>query len=175
MSDVRIDHRVASELMERDLVTVADDFVDKLESVKPYIISQADRAVEAGPPVQTPLQLLAFKQYTMCINCMLCYSACPQYALSPEFVGPAALDVVRCHHERWDGTGYPQGLMGDEIPLSARIFALVDVYDALCSERPYKQAWREDAARAMLLKGAGRHFDPQLARRFLNFLRDRGD
>jgi len=80
--------------IERDLVTVADDFMDKLESVKPYVIPEEDRAVEAGTHLQTPLQLLAYKQYTMCINCMLCYSACPQYALSPEFVGPAALALA---------------------------------------------------------------------------------
>ncbi len=80
--------------IERDLVTVADDFMDKLESVKPYVLPKEERAVEAGPHVQTPLQLLAFKQYTMCINCMLCYSACPQYALSPAFVGPAALALA---------------------------------------------------------------------------------
>jgi len=80
--------------IERDLVTVADDFMDKLESVKPYVIPKENRAVDAGEHLQTPLQLLAFKQYTMCINCMLCYAACPQYALTPEFVGPAALALA---------------------------------------------------------------------------------
>jgi fumarate reductase iron-sulfur subunit len=80
--------------IERDLVTVADDFMDKLKSVKPYIVAKQQRTVDEGEHLQTPLQLMAFKQYTMCINCMLCYAACPQYALSPEFVGPAALALA---------------------------------------------------------------------------------
>jgi fumarate reductase iron-sulfur subunit len=80
--------------IERDLVTVADDFMAKLESVKPYVIPERERAVDEGPHLQTPAQLNVFKQYTMCINCMLCYAACPQYGLSPEFVGPAALALA---------------------------------------------------------------------------------
>jgi fumarate reductase iron-sulfur subunit len=80
--------------IERDLVTVADDFMAKLESVKPYVIPKQERLVDDGPHLQTPAQLNAFKQYTMCINCMLCYAACPQYGLTPDFVGPAALALA---------------------------------------------------------------------------------
>jgi len=80
--------------IERDLVTVTDDFMEKLESVKPYVIPKQERAVDEGPHMQTPAQLNVFKQYTMCINCMLCYAACPQYGLTPEFVGPAALALA---------------------------------------------------------------------------------
>ncbi len=80
--------------VERDLVVVLDDFMEKLESVKPYIIPKQPRTVEDGPYTQTPRQLKQFKQYTMCINCMLCYSACPQYGLNPEFIGPAALALT---------------------------------------------------------------------------------
>ncbi len=80
--------------IERDLVAVTDDFMEKLESVKPYVIPKQERAVDDGPHLQTPAQLNAFKQYTMCINCLLCYAACPQYGLTPNFVGPAALALA---------------------------------------------------------------------------------
>jgi fumarate reductase iron-sulfur subunit len=79
--------------IERDLVIVMDDFLDKLESVKPYLIEAEDRAA-AEAHLQTPAQLEVFKQYAMCVNCLLCYAACPQYALSPDFVGPAALALA---------------------------------------------------------------------------------
>lgn len=68
--------------------------------------------------------------------------------------------IARYHHERWDGTGYPHGLKGQEIPLPARIAAVADVFDALCSERPYKAAWPVDKAYAEIVANAGSHFDP---------------
>jgi len=79
----------------------------------------------------------------------------------------AALDIPRCHHERWDGSGYPEGLRGETIPLAARIFAVVDVHDALISERPYRPAWSEQAARAYLEEQAGILFDPAVVKGFL--------
>jgi fumarate reductase iron-sulfur subunit len=79
--------------IERDLIVVMDGFIEKLESVKPYIIGNG-KAVEEGENLQTPFQLKAFKQYSMCINCMLCYAACPQMALNEEFIGPAALALA---------------------------------------------------------------------------------
>lgn len=83
------------------------------------------------------------------------------------FMPAQARALVRSHHERWDGRGYPDGLAGSEIPLVARIFSLCDVYDALTSERPYKRAWPHDAALAELARGAGTQFDPDLVDRFL--------
>lgn len=68
--------------------------------------------------------------------------------------------IVSGHHEKWDGTGYPKGLKQDAIPMEARIVAVADVFDALCSERPYKRAWPLEEARAEILKGSGSHFDP---------------
>ena len=81
-----------------------------------------------------------------------------------------AITVVRSHHERWDGTGYPQGLTGEQIPLLARLFALCDVYDALISTRPYKQAWTPQAARQELAAQAGRQFDPRLTALFVEWV-----
>ena len=77
------------------------------------------------------------------------------------FLRPA-LDIPYCHHERWDGAGYPRGLKGELIPLPARIFAVVDVYDALCSDRPYRQAWPEEKVLQHIREQAGQHFDPQV-------------
>src|SRR5574340_246007 len=81
-----------------------------------------------------------------------------------------ALDIPYCHHERWDGKGYPRGLREEEIPLSARIFAVVDVFDALISDRPYRKAWSRDDAIAYIEEESGRHFDPAVAEAFLREL-----
>ena len=83
-----------------------------------------------------------------------------------EYLRPA-LDIPYCHHERWDGTGYPRGLKGEEIPLAARLFAVVDVWDALCSDRPYRKGWSEDKVRQHIRSQAGTHFDPQAVDLFL--------
>ena len=81
-----------------------------------------------------------------------------------------ALPIPHHHHERWDGTGYPDGLSGESIPLPARIFAVVDVYDALTSDRPYRPAWSHDAAIDHIRAQAGTHFDPRIADEFLRML-----
>jgi ribonuclease P protein subunit RPR2 len=76
-----------------------------------------------------------------------------------DFLGDAAA-VVRSHHERWDGNGYPDGLAGEAIPLAARVFAVADVLDALTTDRPYRPASAIADAREMIVADAGRHFDP---------------
>jgi PAS domain S-box-containing protein len=81
-----------------------------------------------------------------------------------------ALDVPYCHHERWDGSGYPCGLKGEEIPLSARIFAVVDVWDALTNERPYRKAWTEAETRDYILQNSGIQFDPHVINAFMEIL-----
>ncbi|HUA56411.1 MAG TPA: two-component system response regulator [Candidatus Sulfotelmatobacter sp.] len=73
-----------------------------------------------------------------------------------------AKEIVYAHHEKWDGSGYPEGLAGDAIPISARLMALADVYDALISRRVYKEPMSHDAAKAIILDGSGRHFDPEI-------------
>ncbi len=97
----------------------------------------------------------------------------PEYAcqlLEPIGYLRPALDIPHSHHERWDGTGYPRGLKGEAIPLAARIFAVVDVWDALQSDRPYRKAWSVAQALARVREGSGRHFDPQVVEAFLKMI-----
>lgn len=87
-----------------------------------------------------------------------------------EYLRPA-LDVVYAHHEKWDGTGYPRGLKGDEIPLSARIFAVVDVWDAITNPRPYRNLpWPFSEARAYIIQQSGKHFDPRVVAEFIKLI-----
>lgn len=83
------------------------------------------------------------------------------------FLGPA-LEIPYCHHEHWDGSGYPRGLKGEEIPLAARIFAVVDVWDALTSDRPYRAAWTEQEALTYIREQSGKYFDPAVVKTFLD-------
>ncbi len=79
----------------RDLVIEMSDFIDKLQKVKPWMVRKEEKSLDEGEYIQTPEQLGDYKQYSMCINCMLCYSACPVYGLEPEFVGPAAIALAQ--------------------------------------------------------------------------------
>jgi HD-GYP domain-containing protein (c-di-GMP phosphodiesterase class II) len=94
----------------------------------------------------------------------------PQYAydmLSPiEYLRPA-LAIPYCHHEKWDGMGYPRGLKGEEIPLAARIFAVVDTWDALRTDRPYRKAWSEEETLHFLNQQADKEFDPAVVNAFV--------
>jgi HD-GYP domain-containing protein (c-di-GMP phosphodiesterase class II) len=96
----------------------------------------------------------------------------PEFAyelISPiEYLWPA-LDIPYCHHEKWDGSGYPRGLKGEEIPLAARIFSIVDVWDALTSDRPYRNAWPAEKAIQYVREQKGKHFDPHVTDLFLKF------
>jgi len=81
-----------------------------------------------------------------------------------------ALDIPYCHHEKWDGTGYPRGLAGEKIPLTARIFSVIDVWDALTSDRPYRARWSQEASLQYLLEQSGVHFDPQVVTAFFKLI-----
>ncbi|MCS2161400.1 transporter substrate-binding domain-containing protein [Scandinavium sp. H11S7] len=81
-------------------------------------------------------------------------------------LGPVAENIIHYHHEKWDGSGYPDGLCGDQIPIEARILALADVYDALRQKRVYKPGYTHEHACSLIFAGAGRHFDPELINRF---------
>lgn len=99
----------------------------------------------------------------------------PQYAFemlsSIAYLRPA-LDIPLYHHEKWDGSGYPYGLKGEQIPLAARIFAVADVYDALTSERPYRKAWSKEDALNYIKEQAGKHFDPKVVQVFLKLMEE---
>jgi HD-GYP domain-containing protein (c-di-GMP phosphodiesterase class II) len=82
-----------------------------------------------------------------------------------DYLKPA-IDIPYCHHEKWDGSGYPRGLQGEQIPLSARIFAIADVWDTLTSDRPYRPAWPKGKALDYIRDNAGIHFDPQVVKLF---------
>jgi HD-GYP domain-containing protein (c-di-GMP phosphodiesterase class II) len=83
----------------------------------------------------------------------------------------STLDIAYCHHEKWDGSGYPRGLKGEQIPLAARLFAIVDVYDALTSDRPFRKAWSKAKALEYIREQSGQHFDPQVVAAFLQMQR----
>jgi PAS domain S-box-containing protein len=85
-----------------------------------------------------------------------------------------AIDIPYCHHEKWDGSGYPRGLKGEEIPLTARIFTIVDVWDALSSNRPYRDAWDKNKIIEYLQGESGRHFDPVITAKFIELVRQGG-
>ena len=98
----------------------------------------------------------------------------PTYAydlLSPISYLRPALDIPYCHHERWDGKGYPVGLKGDQIPLAARIFSVVDVWDSMLSDRPYRKALSEDEVLAYIEVNAGTQFDPTAVDAFLKLVK----
>jgi HD-GYP domain-containing protein (c-di-GMP phosphodiesterase class II) len=89
----------------------------------------------------------------------------PIYAynlLSPIEYLRDALEIPYCHHEHWDGSGYPRGLKGTQIPLSARIFSIIDIWDALLSDRTYRKAWPREKVTEYLKEIAGKHIDPNI-------------
>jgi HD-GYP domain-containing protein (c-di-GMP phosphodiesterase class II) len=101
----------------------------------------------------------------------------PQYAfemLAPIAYLRPALDIPGCHHEKWDGSGYPRGLKGEQIPLAARIFAVVDVFDALTSDRPYRKAWTKEKSLQYILDEKGKFFDPRVVDVFMSMKQEMG-
>lgn len=92
-----------------------------------------------------------------------------------HFLPAETLDLVRYHHERWDGQGYPSGLRGQDIPSTARVFSIVDVYDALTSVRPYKAAWTRERALSEIKLQGGRQFDPQFVESFVLMMTEQDD
>jgi putative nucleotidyltransferase with HDIG domain len=91
-----------------------------------------------------------------------------------EYLRPA-LEIPYFHHEQWDGKGYPKQLRGEEIPYSARIFAVADTWDALTSDRPYKKAWKPVDALAEIKAQSGRHFDPVVVNAFIDYITEVGN
>jgi putative nucleotidyltransferase with HDIG domain len=102
----------------------------------------------------------------------------PGYAfslLAPIDYLQKAMEVPYCHHEKWDGSGYPRGLKGEQIPIAARIFSVIDVWDALTSDRPYRKAWSKEEALAYILQESGRQFDPEVTQAFSGFIQSHAE
>lgn len=102
----------------------------------------------------------------------------PSYAyemLSPISYLRPALDIPYCHHEKWDGTGYPRGLRSESIPIAARIFSVADVWDALRSDRPYRKAWSNDKVIAYIQEHSGSYFDPRVVEAFMKVVQQPGE
>ncbi|NQV55410.1 MAG: succinate dehydrogenase/fumarate reductase iron-sulfur subunit [Rhodospirillales bacterium] len=116
--------------IERDLVTDCTGFVKKLASVKPYLHPKEDRAIEEGAHAQSPAELRRFKQFTLCINCMLCYAACPQFAADPDFAGPGALALA--HRYNLDSRDKGRAVRQDTVAANDGIWACSFV--GACSE-----------------------------------------
>jgi putative two-component system response regulator len=119
-------------------------------------------AILRKPGRLTPEEYEVMKRHTLVGADMLSGSNSPIVTMARE--------IALCHHERWDGCGYPHGISGDSIPESARIVAIVDVYDALTSDRPYRAALKEDDVLRMMAAEQGRHFDPVLVTTFFTVL-----
>ena len=102
--------------VQRDLVIVMDDFIEKLGHVKPWLIREDAPPIEQGEFRQTPAQLDVYKQFSMCINCMLCYAACPVYGLEPAFLGPAAIALAQRYNldSRDQGNAQRQAVLTSE-------------------------------------------------------------
>lgn len=114
----------------RDLVIDQSDFLNKLDTVKPYLLPREEKPLSAGPYVQTPAQLDAYYQYAECINCLLCYAACPQYGLDQNFTGPAALALL--HRYNADSRDIGFGARADVVNAESGVWACTLV--GSCSE-----------------------------------------
>jgi putative two-component system response regulator len=119
-------------------------------------------AILRKPAALTPDEYEVMKQHTVIGAKLL--------ARSNSSILVMAREIALCHHERWDGTGYPAGLAGDAIPEAARILSIVDVYDALTSDRPYRRAMKEEVVLKMMMGEQGRQFDPVLLATFFSVL-----
>ncbi len=100
----------------RDLVIEMSDFIGKLQKVKPWIVRKEEKSLTEGEYIQTPEQLGDYKQYSMCINCMICYSACPVYGLEPEFAGPAVIALAQRYNmdSRDQGSGEREEILSQD-------------------------------------------------------------
>jgi len=145
------------------------EFIDALQKASPlHDIGKVGirDAILLKPGKLTPEEFEEMKQHTVIGAATLdeVYQNYPE-----NYFIKIGIEIARSHHEKWDGSGYPDGLRGDEIPLSAQITALADVYDALRSKRIYKKAYSESETRAIMMEGANQHFNPLLVETFLKF------
>jgi fumarate reductase iron-sulfur subunit len=145
--------------IERDLVVTVGDFVKKIESIYPYIMPKAPRSIEDGAYLQTPGQMAAYESFGDCINCMLCYAACPQFGANPDFIGPGAMALLQRYGS--DSRDGGQQLRLDQISGEDGVWSCTAV--GLCSDVCPKQVDPANAVNQNKTKSA---FDF-----FLRFLR----
>ena len=140
--------------IERDLVIRMDDFLAKLESIKPYIIPKEARSLAQGEYLQTPAQLDVYEQFSSCINCLLCYAACPQYGLNPDFVGPGIMALLHRYNadSRDGGAAARMEVAGSE----AGVFNCTAV--GYCSEVCPKHVDPANAVNQNKTRAAGDYF-----------------
>ena len=147
----------------RDLIVDIGDFMAKLPRVAPWLIRRDERPVEDGAYVQTPEELDEYKQYSMCINCMLCYSACPVYGLDPDFIGPAAIALAQRYNldsrddgaaERLEALIHPDGLWGCTYVGECTTACPKDVDPAGAIQR-YKLTAALESLKSYILPGGG--------------------
>lgn len=140
--------------IERDLVIRMDDFLAKLESIKPYIIPKEARSLAQGEYLQTPAQLDVYEQFSSCINCLLCYAACPQYGLNPDFVGPGIMALLHRYNadSRDGGAAARMKVAGSE----AGVFNCTAV--GYCSEVCPKHVDPANAVNQNKTRAAGDYF-----------------
>ncbi|WP_459903910.1 HD domain-containing phosphohydrolase, partial [Desulfosarcina cetonica] len=160
--------RLASALSETDAFAdvISPDYIDCIFHASPLHDLGKVGIVDAillKPGPLTPEEFAIMKTHTT-IGAATLASVHEQYP-NNTFV-QMGIDIAKYHHEKWDGSGYPEGLAGTAIPLSARIMALVDVYEALRARRPYKPPFSHEKSRAIILDGRGKHFDPRLVDSF---------
>ena len=145
---------------------ISETFIENIYSAAPLHdigkVSIADEIL-LKPGKLTPEEFEIMKTHTT-VGAMTLESVRAMYP-NNSFIN-MGISLTRSHHEKWDGSGYPDGLVGEDIPLSARIIALADVYDALRSKRPYKEAFSYEKTREIIQKGAGKHFDPDIQNAF---------
>ncbi len=148
----------------RDLVVSLDDFMEKLVRVKPWIIRDVEKPVSEGEYRQTPAQLENFKQFSMCINCMLCYAACPVYAMQPGFIGPAATALAHRYNQdsRDEGYRFREPMLNDSVGVwectfigECSVVCPKGVDPAAAIQRS-KLAGAQDWAKSMLMPWRGR-------------------
>ncbi len=143
------------------------DFIDNLQKASPlHDIGKVGirDAILLKPGKLTPEEFEEMKQHTV-IGASTLEEVYQKYP-SNYFI-KIGIEIAKSHHEKWDGSGYPEGLYGDAIPLSAQIVALIDVYDALRSKRVYKEAYSSEKTREIIIQGSGTHFDSRMVETFL--------
>ncbi len=138
----------------RDLIVDMDSFVEKLIAVKPYLIATKERSLDEGPYIQSPAELQNFKQYTQCINCLLCYSACPQVSLNVDFAGPAVLALA--HRYNLDSRDMGRSVRADVVASNEGIWECSFV--GACSEVCPKQVDPAAAIQQTKIAATGDYF-----------------